>query len=70
MGANAVLIGRPFIYGLTLGGQKGVEEVIKSIMADLDLTLGLSGHTSLDEIRGKKEEVMMHLDEIRAATKD
>ncbi|THH29376.1 hypothetical protein EUX98_g4831 [Antrodiella citrinella] len=62
IGAQAVLIGRPFVYGLACGGQAGVEQVIKSILADLEITLGLSGHKNLDEIRGKADEVLVRLD--------
>ena len=46
LGAQAVLIGRPVLYGLALGGQQGVEHVLRCLLADLDLTLALSGHTS------------------------
>jgi isopentenyl diphosphate isomerase/L-lactate dehydrogenase-like FMN-dependent dehydrogenase len=46
LGAKAVMIGRPFVYGLALGGQDGVRHVLRSLMADLDLTLALSGHRS------------------------
>ena len=46
LGAQAVLIGRPVLYGLALGGQQGVEHVLRSLLADLDLTLALSGYTS------------------------
>jgi len=41
-----VLIGRPVLYGLALGGQQGVEHVLRCLLADLDLTLALSGYTS------------------------
>jgi isopentenyl diphosphate isomerase/L-lactate dehydrogenase-like FMN-dependent dehydrogenase len=44
LGARAVLVGRPFVYGLALGGQDGVRHVLRSLLADLDLTLALSGH--------------------------
>lgn len=44
LGASAVLLGRPWVYGLALGGQAGVEHVLRSFLADLDLQLGLSGH--------------------------
>lgn len=47
LGAVAVLLGRPYIYGLALGGDAGVRDVIDNFLADLDLTLALSGHTSL-----------------------
>lgn len=44
LGAHAVLVGRPYAYGLAHGGEEGVEHVLRSLLADLDLTLGLSGH--------------------------
>jgi isopentenyl diphosphate isomerase/L-lactate dehydrogenase-like FMN-dependent dehydrogenase len=50
LGARAVLIGRPYVYGLALGGDKGVREVLANFAADLDLTLALSGHRSLAEL--------------------
>ncbi|TCD65774.1 hypothetical protein EIP91_002213 [Steccherinum ochraceum] len=62
IGAQAVLVGRPYIYGLACGGQAGVEQVIKSMCADLEITLGLSGHKSLDEIRGKADEILVRLE--------
>ncbi len=46
LGADAVLIGRPYLWGLALGGEAGVLAVLRSILAELDLTVGLSGHTS------------------------
>jgi lactate 2-monooxygenase len=46
LGAKAVLVGRPFAYGLAHGGQVGVRHVLRSLLADFDLTLGLSGHRS------------------------
>ncbi|MFJ5218685.1 lactate 2-monooxygenase [Streptomyces sp. NPDC088354] len=44
LGARAVLLGRPYAYGLGLGGQSGVEHVIRCLLAEFDLTLALSGH--------------------------
>jgi lactate 2-monooxygenase len=44
LGARAVLLGRTYAYGLAHGGQPGVRHVLRSLLADLDLTLGLSGH--------------------------
>ena len=46
LGARAVLLGRPYVYGLGLDGQSGVEHVIRCLLADLDLTLALSGHAT------------------------
>jgi len=50
LGASAVLIGRPYAYGLAIGGEAGVREVIENFMADFDLTLGLAGCRSVEEI--------------------
>ncbi len=50
LGAKAVLVGRPFAYGLAHGGEEGVRHVLRSLLADLDLTLGLSGHRSPGEL--------------------
>jgi isopentenyl diphosphate isomerase/L-lactate dehydrogenase-like FMN-dependent dehydrogenase len=50
LGARAVLLARPWVYGLGLGGQAGVEHVLRCFLADLDLQLGLSGHASLSDL--------------------
>jgi isopentenyl diphosphate isomerase/L-lactate dehydrogenase-like FMN-dependent dehydrogenase len=51
LGARAVLIGRPYAYGLAIAGERGVREVIRNFVAELDLTLGLSGCTSITELK-------------------
>lgn len=50
LGADAVLLGRPYIYGLAVAGRKGVSQVIRDLIADLDVTLALSGQASLSEV--------------------
>ena len=50
LGARAVLVGRPWVYGLGLGGQDGVRHVLRSLLADFDLTMALSGHRRPDEL--------------------
>ncbi|TMU84580.1 alpha-hydroxy-acid oxidizing protein [Bacillus sp. BHET2] len=50
LGASSVLIGRPYMYGLTLGGEQGVKEVIRNLLADTDLTLALSGQRSASHL--------------------
>ena len=50
LGANAVCLGRPYVYGLARAGQRGVEEVIGNVLAEFDLTMGLAGCTSVREI--------------------
>jgi isopentenyl diphosphate isomerase/L-lactate dehydrogenase-like FMN-dependent dehydrogenase len=50
LGANAVCLGRPFVWGLALDGQAGVEQVLRCLLAEFDLTLALSGYTSIGEL--------------------
>jgi len=50
LGARAVLVRRPYAYGLALGGEAGVRAVIANLAADLDANLGLSGHRTLSEL--------------------
>jgi lactate 2-monooxygenase len=45
LGADAVLLGRPYAYALAVGGQEGVETMIRHLMAETDLTLALLGGT-------------------------
>ena len=46
LGADGVLVGRPYAYGLALDGEQGVDHVIRCLLAELDLTLALSGHAT------------------------
>ncbi len=50
LGARAVLLGRPYVYGLAVAGEQGVAEVIQNIIAELDITMALTGCRSLSEI--------------------
>jgi lactate 2-monooxygenase len=50
LGATAVGIGRPYAYALAIAGDAGVREVLQNFKADFDLTLGLSGCTSVADI--------------------
>lgn len=51
LGADAVLLGRPYMYGLAAGGESGVEEVIGNVLAELDLTMGLTGAPDIAGLR-------------------
>jgi len=51
LGAMAVLVGRPYVYGLAIGGETGAREVLENFVADFDLALGLAGCTSLADVR-------------------
>ncbi len=50
LGATAVLLGRPFAWGLALAGEEGVRQVVSDVLAEFDLTLGLTGHTAVDQL--------------------
>ncbi|MSO41942.1 MAG: alpha-hydroxy-acid oxidizing protein [Solirubrobacterales bacterium] len=50
LGADAVLLGRPYLWGLALGGADGVEAVLRYTLAELDLTMALSGYATPGEI--------------------
>ena len=50
LGADAVLLGRLYAYGLAVGGSAGVEAVIRRLAADVDLTLALAGGRSVRDL--------------------
>ncbi|WP_423798629.1 alpha-hydroxy-acid oxidizing protein [Neobacillus sp. SAB-20_R2A] len=50
LGASAVLLGRPFAYGLAVAGEEGVKRVIRNLIAETDVSLGLSGYHSIDSL--------------------
>jgi lactate 2-monooxygenase len=51
LGADAVCVGRPWTYGLAAKGAEGVEAVLRNMIAELDLTMALSGCRNLDDVR-------------------
>jgi isopentenyl diphosphate isomerase/L-lactate dehydrogenase-like FMN-dependent dehydrogenase len=51
LGADTVLIGRPFLWGLALAGAEGVEHVLRMLLAELDLTMALSGAATVADLR-------------------
>jgi lactate 2-monooxygenase len=50
LGARSVLIGRPYAYALGLGGEDGVRQLLRGLLADLDLTMALAGQQSLSDL--------------------
>jgi L-lactate dehydrogenase (cytochrome) len=50
LGAAAVLIARPWVYGLGIAGEEGVRHVLRCVLAELDLTMALSGRISVEEL--------------------
>ncbi|KAJ7258761.1 oxidoreductase [Mycena haematopus] len=62
LGAQAVLLGRPWLYGGIIAGQAGIEQVLTHTLSDLHVTLGCAGFTSLNELQGKGDEVVVEVD--------
>ena len=50
LGANAVLLGRPFVYGLAVAGENGVRHVLNDFINDIDVSLALTGFSSLQQV--------------------
>ena len=50
LGADGVLIGRPYVYALALDGQNGVKTYLSNLIAELQLTMALSGCKSIEDI--------------------
>jgi L-lactate dehydrogenase (cytochrome) len=50
LGANAVLIGRAYLYGLMAGGEQGVDRVVALLKAEIEMSMRLLGITKLDEL--------------------
>jgi lactate 2-monooxygenase len=50
LGATSVLVGRPYVYGLAVAGEAGVADVLRNILAELDLTMGLAGCRAVKEV--------------------
>jgi lactate 2-monooxygenase len=52
LGANAVLVGRPYVYALAVGGEEGVAALVQQLAAETDVTLALIGARSAQELDG------------------
>jgi lactate 2-monooxygenase len=50
LGARAVLLGRPYAWGLGVAGEDGVRQVVEDVVGEFDLTLGLTGHTAVGQL--------------------
>jgi lactate 2-monooxygenase len=50
LGARAVLLGRPYAWGLGVAGEAGVRQVVEDVIGEFDLTLGLTGHTTVGQL--------------------
>jgi lactate 2-monooxygenase len=50
LGASAVAVGRPYAYGLAVGGQAGIEHVIRCLLAEADLTMAIDGYPRVRDL--------------------
>ena len=50
LGAKAVMIGRPYLWGLAVGGQAGVERALEILRTEIDLCLTLTGRGSIRDL--------------------
>jgi len=50
IGATAVAIGRPYAYALAVGGQAGIEHVVRCLLAEMDLTMAIDGYPSVGDL--------------------
>ena len=51
LGATAVGVGRPYYYGLALGGAEGAEHVLRCILAETDLLMAVNGYPTIEAVR-------------------
>ena len=54
LGARAVCIGRPYAYGLAIAGRRGVREVVDNLLAELELTMALSGCATVADVTAER----------------
>ncbi|MFZ0504976.1 MAG: alpha-hydroxy-acid oxidizing protein, partial [Chthoniobacterales bacterium] len=50
LGASAICLGRPYVYGLGIPGEHGVREVIQNLLAEFELTMALTGCATLEDV--------------------
>jgi isopentenyl diphosphate isomerase/L-lactate dehydrogenase-like FMN-dependent dehydrogenase len=58
LGAHAVAVGRPILWGLGAGGEAGVARALGLLCAELDLAMALAGVASADELRALGEDLV------------
>ncbi|KAJ4754796.1 Peroxisomal (S)-2-hydroxy-acid oxidase [Rhynchospora pubera] len=63
LGASGIFIGRPVLYGLAVDGEAGIKNVLKMLRNELEMTMALSGCTSLKDIT--RDHVLTESDRIR-----
>lgn len=61
LGADLVMVGRMWIYGLSIQGEEGVRHVMKSLLAEFDILMNVSGYNSIQDI---KRDAVRHISEL------
>ena len=59
LGADAVMFGRPYVFGLAVGGEAGAARVVELVTSEIDRVLALLGVASLDAVRGRADELLV-----------
>ena len=59
LGADAVMFGRPYVFGLAVGGEAGAARVLELVTGEIDRVLALLGVASLDGVRGRSDELLV-----------
>jgi len=57
LGARAVGIGRPFFWGLSMGGAQGVHLVLEILRGELDVTLAFCGYTAVQDVERRSVDI-------------
>jgi L-lactate dehydrogenase (cytochrome) len=50
LGAEAIFIGRPYVHGLALGGEAGVRHMLRTLLAELEITRAIAGPANHREL--------------------
>lgn len=58
-----ILVARPFMYGLAIAGQAGVEQILMQTVTDMHLTMGLCGYSDVNDLIGKWDELLEPVDD-------
>jgi L-lactate dehydrogenase (cytochrome) len=64
LGATACAIGRPYLYGLAVGGQAGVAHVLRLFSEEMTRTMALLGVSTIDELRDRGPELLRHRSDV------
>ena len=55
LGAKLILLGRPYVFGLAIGGEEGVKHVIRCMLGDMEVNMHQAGIASVKELVGNRD---------------